>query len=152
MKLTYLYIFLFIFMNIIFSCNKEQPTKEKENHTTDKEIVLPPIDTSFYLKIYEDSMNIKVNTTFTIELDANHSTGYQWDLEQAIDSTYLEFIYKDYIVDTGKEGSLLIGVGGKENWSFKALQKGQTSLSFKYIQPFNPDTIMDKKTLEIIIE
>lgn len=72
---------------------------------------------------------------FTITLESNKTTGFGWDIATPIDENIVKFISCEYIAaDTG-----LIGSGGKEIWSFRAVCPGKTSIAFKYIRPWEKD-------------
>jgi inhibitor of cysteine peptidase len=72
---------------------------------------------------------------FAITLESNKTTGFGWDIAAPIDEKVLKFIGCEYIAaDTG-----LIGSGGKEIWSFRAVCPGKTKISFKYTRPWEKD-------------
>lgn len=74
----------------------------------------------------------KVGDTFTIPLEANHTTGYSWRLAQPPDPAILKQVGEKYEEDNS--GS--IGAGGQEIWTFQAMSKGTTTLVFEYVRPF----------------
>jgi inhibitor of cysteine peptidase len=69
---------------------------------------------------------------FIIALEANHTTGYSWQLTEAFDEGILE------LVDTVYEApeSDLMGAPGEEHWTFKAIADGRTYLHFAYVRPW----------------
>jgi predicted secreted protein len=83
----------------------------------------------------EKTIQCKVGETFSIVLDSNPSTGYQWQLAHSVDGKLLKFINSKYIPPKIE----LAGAGGKEVWSFKALSIRQTTIVFKYIRPWEKD-------------
>jgi inhibitor of cysteine peptidase len=74
----------------------------------------------------------KVGDTFTIPLEANHTTGYSWHLAQPPDPAILKQVGEKYEEDNS--GS--VGAGGVETWTFQAMAKGTTTLVFEYARPF----------------
>ncbi len=74
----------------------------------------------------------KVGDTFTIPLEANHTTGYSWRLAQPPDPAILKQLGEKYEEDNS--GS--IGAGGQEIWTFQAMAKGDTTLVFEYARRF----------------
>ena len=74
----------------------------------------------------------KVGDTFTIPLEANHTTGYSWRLAQPLEPAILKQLSEKY--DGDNSGSM--GAGGVETWTFQALAKGVTTLVFEYARPF----------------
>jgi inhibitor of cysteine peptidase len=65
-------------------------------------------------------------------LDSNATTGYSWELKGISDTAVLEKTDNKYEAPT----SGLMGAGGKEVWTFKALKTGTTTLSMEYSQPW----------------
>jgi inhibitor of cysteine peptidase len=81
---------------------------------------------------------LKVNDPMTIELPANPTTGYRWQVEY--DKDYLDFLGEDY--RTGqKPGDRRVGVGGISRFTFRALKAGLTKVSLKYQRPWAPKPI-----------
>lgn len=70
---------------------------------------------------------------FTIELASNPTTGYQWEANW--DDEYITLIKKDYVPDPYLPG--MVGSGGTEIYTFKALKPGQTNIGFDYIRPWD---------------
>ena len=73
----------------------------------------------------------KAGEEFIISLFANPSTGYQWELSKELDKDLVELVGKEF---TGKDPNL-VGAGGAEEWKFKALKPGKTSICLKYLRP-----------------
>jgi len=80
-------------------------------------------------------IEVRVGENAVITLEANHTTGYSWQLARQVDKDMLEFVNTKYVAsNTG-----LIGSGGKEVWTFKTLKAGQTEVFLKYVQPWEKD-------------
>ena len=87
-----------------------------------------------------------VGSEFVITLDANATTGYEWQLAKPIDDNLLNLVRSEYIPDeTG-----LVGSGGKSIWTFKAIQAGETRISFKYIRSWEKDIPPVKEAIYIV--
>ncbi len=84
------------------------------------------VDESFSGKEVE----ITVGGTLTVTLESNATTGYSWALKQIGDTSVLQKTGNKYEAPTSR----LIGAGGKEVWTFKALKTGMTTLSMEYSQ------------------
>ncbi|MDD5044222.1 MAG: protease inhibitor I42 family protein [Candidatus Omnitrophica bacterium] len=98
-------------------------------------------------KTASTSIEVNLGENAVISLEANHTTGYSWQLTDPIDKDILELVDSKYIAsNTG-----LIGSGGKEVWTFKTLKKGKTEVSLKYTQPWDKNTPPAKETTFIII-
>ncbi len=70
--------------------------------------------------------NVKVGQEFTIVLPTNPSTGYNWKANY--NSKYLKLIKQTYQPNT----PILIGSGGNEVFTFKALKSGETLITLNY--------------------
>ena len=77
-------------------------------------------------------IEITASGTLTVTLDSNATTGYSWELAGISDTGVLEKTDNKYEALT----SGLMGAGGKEVWTFKALKAGTTTLSMDYSQPW----------------
>jgi len=69
---------------------------------------------------------VRVGQEFTISLKANPTTGYTWDALSP--ASWLQMVEKSYKADE----PVLAGSGGVENFRFKALGKGQTTITMDY--------------------
>ena len=85
----------------------------------------------------------------TITLESNRTTGYEWQLAVPLKDGILAFAHSEYIPSSTD----LVGAGGKEKWTFKALKEGKTSLSFIYVRPWEKDVApAAQKTFAVIIK
>lgn len=85
---------------------------------------------------------------FVITLNSNMTTGYHWELAKPLDKNRLELVGSKYIEPSTK----LIGAGGKEVWTFKALKTGKATVFLKYIRPWEKNVAPAReKTFNIII-
>ena len=84
----------------------------------------------------EKPVHVKVGETFSIVLDSNPSTGYQWRLIYPLDGgNPLKLISSKY----GALKMDLEGAGGKEIWTFEALSVGQKKIVFEYLRAWEKD-------------
>ncbi|MEI7912738.1 MAG: protease inhibitor I42 family protein [Verrucomicrobiota bacterium] len=82
-----------------------------------------------------------VGKEFTITLDANHSTGYSWQLAKPLTETLVKSTTHSYQEAATEAGAPpRAGAGGKEVWTFKAISPGSTVIEFKYVRPWEKDT------------
>lgn len=88
----------------------------------------------------------RVGDYFNIELEANPSTGYQWNI--GYDSNYLEL--RDHYFTS--YSSMSIGSGGLDRFAFKALRTGQTTVSFSYLRLWENALPLQTKTYTIYIQ
>lgn len=76
-----------------------------------------------------------VGEKIVLTLDSNPTTGYSWELAGPIDDKFIEFLNSEYMAPETK----LVGAGGHEMWTFKALKKGKTTIVMKYVRPWEKD-------------
>jgi len=89
------------------------------------------------LKVTDPTKPIQVNAgdEFQILIEANATTGYHWEIIGELDK--VEFVGNDY-TSTSEAG--LVGGGGVELWTFKAINAGETQVFFGYFPPSNDPT------------
>lgn len=88
-----------------------------------------------FLALSINLVEVRVGQEFNITLESNPTTGYQWQLAKQLNETILEFIGSEY----KPSESGLIGAGGTEVWTFKAVNSGTTEISLKYVRPWETD-------------
>jgi inhibitor of cysteine peptidase len=81
------------------------------------------------------TIQCRIGGAFSIVLDSNPTTGYQWRLAYSPDEGFLKFINSRYMPPKIE----LAGAGGKEIWSFKALSVGQKTIVFEYVRSWEKD-------------
>lgn len=77
---------------------------------------------------------------FSITLESNKTTGFGWDISKPLDEKTVVFLSSEYVAS----GSALAGAPGREIWTFRACSPGKTSISFKYVRPWEKDVPADK--------
>jgi inhibitor of cysteine peptidase len=73
---------------------------------------------------------------FSIELASNPSTGYSWQLGKPLNTAVLQLV--NNIFDQAQTN--MIGAGGKEIWTFKAVGKGSATVDLNYTRPWEKNT------------
>ena len=98
----------------------------------------------------QDDMTNTIKATpgeeFVIKLDANPTTGYEWQLAKPIDDSKIKLINSEYVPDM----TSLVGSGGTSVWTFKALQVGKAQLSFKYFRSWEKDKAPAKEKTYVV--
>jgi inhibitor of cysteine peptidase len=89
----------------------------------------------------------QVGKNFIIVLKANATTGYQWQFAQPLDESMLRLIRLQYEQDNRE----LIGAGGKQVWSFKALRAGRATIYFKYVRPWEKNILLVKEESFLVV-
>jgi len=89
------------------------------------------IDDFMEQKHISKEVEVAVDGSLTVTLGSNQTTGFKWELAEITDESVLEYVDDEYVPpeDTG-----VVGAGGKEVWTFKAVGKGTTELSLEYSQ------------------
>ena len=78
-------------------------------------------------------MTVTLGQDFTISLQSNPSTGYQWQLAEPLDPKVLKKVKSVYQPSQG--GTSAVGAGGAEIWTFKAVGKGKDDVTMRYVRP-----------------
>ncbi len=87
------------------------------------------------LTIAQDHVEVAAGKMFTLTLESNPSTGYQWEISQPLDETKVKLVESLY--NTPKRDR--VGAAGVELWVFRAVGSGQTTISMKYVRPWEKD-------------
>ncbi len=87
-----------------------------------------------------DHLSVAEGKQFSVSLESNPTTGYHWELSNSLDENVVKLVGNAY---QGPETKLL-GAGGKEIWTFKAVGKGEATIKMKYARPWEEDTPPDK--------
>ena len=92
-------------------------------------------------------VEVAVGGSVIVTLDSNASTGFQWVLVNIGDETVLRNVANTYEApeDTG-----MVGVPGKETWTFDALKKGTSTIAMEYSQPWAGGT-KAAETFDLIV-
>lgn len=88
------------------------------------------------------AIETKVGETFIIKLESNPTTGYLWRLAEPAPKIVekVSNVYKA----TDTQGKI-VGSGGIEEWTFKAIAKGKVTITFEYVRPWEKDVAPVKK-------
>ena len=84
-------------------------------------------------------IELAVGGLLAVTLDSNITTGFQWALIDNSNEQILPEFGHDY-VNPENGDSQIVGTGGLEVWTFKALEKGVSRISMEYSQPWNGGT------------
>ena len=81
-------------------------------------------------------VEISVGDSLVVTLASNVTTGYSWSLTGIGDESVLQKSGNQYIAPKTN----LVGAGGQEVWTFKALKKGTSTISMGYSRPWEVGT------------
>lgn len=84
----------------------------------------------------------------TITLDANPTTGFQWQLAAPLDEKVLTLVGTAY----QRADPARIGTGGTDVWTFKAVGKGNAAIVLEYRRPWEKDMpAAERKTYSVVV-
>ncbi len=112
---------------------------------------------NFSCKVDKEITNATIEKTVTvtngeianIELSSNPSTGYKWEIYKNGNSKVASMKDQKYIAP---EDNGMIGVAGKDLFTFDSHKKGEAVIIFKYIKKGTPDEIGKTKIYKIIVK
>lgn len=79
-------------------------------------------------------VEIAAGGTLTVTLGSNQTTGFKWSEQAEIaDTNILEQTNHQYIAP---QGTGTVGAPGQEEWTFKGLKSGITTISMEYSRPW----------------
>lgn len=90
-------------------------------------------------------ITVKAGETFSVVLESNPTTGYHWDVFGELSGA--QFIGVEYL-STSKPG--LVGGGGVDVWTFKAVSVGQSQITLGYYPPSN-DPVEPQQTVTFTV-
>jgi inhibitor of cysteine peptidase len=81
-------------------------------------------------------VELAVGTSVTLELQANPTTGYQWELAAEPDTAVVRVLSDTYVApDSGA-----MGAGGTQRLVVEGVAAGTTTLELRYVRPWETDT------------
>ena len=95
-------------------------------------------------------VEIAAGGSLTVTLESNPTTGFQWELTEVTDQTVLKYESQEY-QEPGAGAP--VGAGGKEVWTFKALEKGRSTISMEYRRSWEEGVAPAKTfTLTVVVK
>ncbi len=95
----------------------------------------------------EKTISVGIEDEFIIALDANPTTGYDWEV--SCDWYKLHLVEEKYTPDEKAEG--LVGAGGTKYFRFSASKTGETDVTFVYKRPWETE-ILEQKVFKVDIK
>jgi inhibitor of cysteine peptidase len=96
-----------------------------------------------------EQVRVLAGKEFSINLAANHTTGYSWRLASTLDPALLQQVSNTYT--ERKSDANAIGAPGEEVWTFTAGAQGSVPLLFEYARPFEKDAKPVKTSKFLVI-
>ena len=79
----------------------------------------------------ETTLTVATGKTFTLVLEANPTTGYEWNLAETLDPARVELLDATY----RSCRPVTTGSGGRSIWKFRAVDPGETTIQLGYYPP-----------------
>lgn len=108
------------------------PANERSGTATEKKVIMAEASSK---KNITEKVEVAIGREFSVTLASNATTGYHWELAAALDEAIVKLVSSTY--QAPKTG--LIGAGGQEIWTFRAIARGQTVIKLKYVRPWEKD-------------
>jgi len=86
-------------------------------------------------------LDVMLGQNFTVQLQSNPSTGYQW--QPTYNTTSVKLVNQTYMA-----GAALPGAPGAEVFTFQGLKAGTSAAMFNYVSPANQTTISVTYTID----
>jgi len=80
-------------------------------------------------------IEVAVGELIVVTFESNPATGFIWQLSEPLDEGLLALIDSRY-EPGANAGQDMVGAGGSEIWTFKALVTGKTTISLEYSRPW----------------
>lgn len=94
-------------------------------------------------------VTLAVGDLLVVTLDSNATTGYSWNLSAISDTSVIAKTGDAEYINPTPTDPPLMGQGGQEAWTFKALDAGTATISMKYIRSWEPEE--PAETFEITV-
>jgi inhibitor of cysteine peptidase len=95
----------------------------------------------------KNTVLVHVNENFHIALDSNPTTGYQWQLAKVSDQNILQLVETEYKASESR----LVGAGGKQILTFRALKEGKATVTLEYARSWEKDKPGRIYVLDVIV-
>ena len=99
-------------------------------------------------KVTGDTFETTVGNTFTVALDANMSTGYNWT-QTTKDTNVVAYVDIAYVATSSS--TQVVGGSGTVTFTFKAIGKGTTTISFAYARPWEKVPPSQTRTITVTV-
>jgi inhibitor of cysteine peptidase len=100
-------------------------------------------------KVTGDTFETTTGKTFTIALDANATSGYNWT-QTTKDTKVVEYVDIAYMA--AASGPQVVGGSGTITFTFKAVGKGTTTISLAYARPWEKVPPAQTRTITVTVK
>lgn len=95
----------------------------------------------------ENEIRVNVGHNFTIRLEAKPTAGYKWEIFCANESLFPVKLMDTYWTDDKS----LVGAPRMQNFVFKALSVGSTTIAFRHRRSWEKDSCLEDREFNIQI-
>jgi inhibitor of cysteine peptidase len=96
-------------------------------------------------------IRVGVGERFTIVLASNPSTGYEWALDEGFPAAALREVGSEYVADRSRFSPPADGAGGRERWTFEAVEAGEVSLPLVYHRPWEGGGVARRAAFQVVV-
>jgi inhibitor of cysteine peptidase len=100
-------------------------------------------------KVIGDTFETTIGKTFTIALDANATTGYNWS-QTIKDTGVVAYVDNAYVAEA--RDPQVVGGGGTDTFTFKAVGKGTTTITLAYARPWESVPPAQTRTITVTVK
>jgi inhibitor of cysteine peptidase len=100
-------------------------------------------------KVTGDTFETTIGKTFTIALDANATTGYNWS-QTTKDTNVVVYVDNAYVAEA--RDPQVVGGGGTDTFTFKAVGKGTTTITLAYARPWESVPPAKTRTITVTVK
>ena len=100
-------------------------------------------------KVTGDTFETTTGKTFTIALDANATSGYNWS-QTTKNTNVVEYVDIAYVATAS--GPQVVGGSGTVTFTFKAVGKGTTTISLAYARPWESVSPAQTRTITVTVK
>jgi inhibitor of cysteine peptidase len=94
------------------------------------------------------ALEVAQGEQLTITLDANPTTGFQWQLAAPLDEKVITLVGNEH----QRAGTAGIGAGGTDVWTFKAVGTGSATIVLEYRRPWEKDVpAAERKRFAVVV-
>ena len=77
------------------------------------------------------------------------TTGYRWKLSDNFTEGVVRLVKSEYVAPETE----MVGAGGKEVWTFKVVEPGETTIDLEYVRPWETGVVpVMVKFVEVYVE
>jgi len=103
----------------------------------------------------EETIEVEEGLRFSLVLESNPTTGYQWQLAEPLDEEILSLVSATFESKGGgeAEGEEKLGAPGEEVWTFEAVGPGEAEITLAYVRPWEKEKAPEEtKTFKVEVK